>query len=139
MKSNSKEFHTKLAKFHGKMSTIHGDAADACQKAEDADGEYFHRRAGQEHDQMADFHASAAELPDVEQFGPEGPHKASMVLADPRERWSKAAVPSDVRGVIPDNPQRLAERGLKLQPRFGAPSLEEVAQELDPELRKAVV
>ena len=145
MKEHLQIVHDAMASHHGRMASMHKDHADAL---DDGDAHAsFHRAVAQEHQKMEVYHracskalADQGEMPSPELFDP-ADHAKVLLPADPRARWSKAMVPTDVVGVVPDN-KSLADRGLRLAPRFGAPTvadtIEDVASDLDPELRKAI-
>jgi hypothetical protein len=158
MKAHLILLHKSLAAHHQRLSKAHADHADALEAvdAEDANVD-FHRAASEEHADQAKFHKTQAgvidELPEPERFGPDNIHdlhgEGGKVLV-PRDPMRRAAMADDgldgVAGAAPDNEdykKSLAERGLRLAPRFGAPTIEEALEEsaarIDPELRKAII
>ena len=151
MKEHLLGLHKALAAHHDRVAKLHKDHADAL---DDSDQHtQFHRAAASEHGDMSRFHKRCAEavseddtLPDVEGFDPSGRSKA-LVPADPRMRRAAADDGlSRVHGALPDDEghkKSLADRGLRLAPRFGSPTLEESLEDsgaaIEPELRKALV
>ena len=134
---------------HDRCAKAHADHADGL---EDTDQhQAFHRGMAKEHERQAEFHKEQmgviSSLPEPEQFNVgdlHGPGK-TLVAADPRMRRAM----DDLSSITPPDPRDLAKRGLRTVPRDGQPTaaqifggadaLEEAAEELDPELRKAIV